>query len=260
MSSSEHLPADPVELTDIKFADVRTSLAQGLQDFRRAPLIGMFFGAVFSVLGIVIYLQLVVWGTSYWALPLMAGFPLIGPFVAVGLYDVSRRLEAGDPIDWGEVLTVIAQERGRQIPSMAFVALFFFLAWVYFAHLVFALTFGLRPLTNISSEPDLLFSGAGLAMLSAGTLVGGALALLLFSISVISVPLLLDREIDVVTAMITSVRSVMDNPQAMLGWGVVVAVLTAVAMVPFFLGMIVIFPILGHASWHLYRKVVLPKP
>ncbi|MEM7615300.1 MAG: DUF2189 domain-containing protein, partial [Pseudomonadota bacterium] len=228
--------------------------------FKRAPLLGMFFGAVFSVIGIVIYLQLVVWGSSYWALPLMAGFPLIGPFVAVGLYDISRRLEAGEPVDWGQVLTVIGRERGRQIPSMAFVALFFFLVWVYFAHLIFALSFGLKPLTNITSEPDLLFSGAGISMLLAGTIVGGGLAFLLFAVSVISVPLLLDREIDVVTAMITSFRSVVDNPQAMIGWGLIITVLTALAMLPFFLGMIVIFPILGHATWHLYRKVVLPKP
>ncbi len=259
MADTEHEAAALPEIQHISSADLRAALGAGLKDFARAPAIGLFFGAVFSVIGIVIYLQLVVWGTSYWALPLMAGFPLIGPFVAVGLYDVSRRMEAGEPVDWGGVLTVIAAERGRQIPSMAFVALFFFLAWVYFAHLIFALSFGLKPLTNIMTEPDLLFSGPGLTMLTAGTIVGGVLAFALFAITVFATPLLLDREIDVVTAMITSVRAVLDNLPTMLMWGAIIAVLTALAMLPFFLGMLIVFPILGHASWHLYRRAMIPQ-
>lgn len=257
MTDIDHSESNaPSEIRDISLADVRGALRAGLQDFTAHPAIGLFFGAIFSVIGIVIYLQLVVWGTSYWALPLMAGFPLVGPFVAVGLYDVSRRREAGEPVDWAQVLTVIAAERGRQIPSMAFVALFFFLAWVYFAHLIFALSFGLRPLTNITSEPDLLFSGAGIIMLLAGTIVGGILAFGLFAITVVATPMLLDRDIDVVTAMIISVRAVFDNLPTMLMWGAIVAAMTALAMLPFFLGMLVVFPVLGHASWHLYRRII----
>lgn len=243
-------------IRQITRADVTRSLAQGLADFRRAPAFGLFFGAVFSITGIIIFLQLVVWGTSYWALPIAAGFPLIGPFVAVGLYEVSRRLETGEPLDWNAVLTVVADERKRQIPSLAFVALFFFLVWVYLAHLIFALSFGLKPLTNVMSSPDILFSGAGLTMLLIGTIIGGGLAFLLFAVTVIGAPMLLHRELDVVTAMITSFRSVLENKGPMLFWGFLIAALSAIAMLPVFLGMLIVFPILGHASWHLYRKVV----
>ncbi|WP_216366747.1 DUF2189 domain-containing protein [Halovulum dunhuangense] len=248
---------DGIEIRTIGLPDVTAALAQGWSDFRRAPAFGLFFGAVFSAVGVVICLQLVVWGTSYWALPIMAGFPLIGPFAAVGLYDVSRRLEQGASLDWGEVLGVIARERGRQIPSMAFVTLFFFLAWVYFAHLIFALSFGLAaPVTG--GPVEMLTSPPGLVMLAVGTVVGGGLALLLFAITVVSVPMLLDREVDVITAMITSVRTVVENRGPMLAWAAAVAGLSALAMIPLFLGMMVIFPVLGHASWHLYRRVIGP--
>ncbi|WP_112321006.1 DUF2189 domain-containing protein [Oceanibium sediminis] len=244
------------EIGTITQQDLRAALAAGWRDFRAAPVFGLAIGAVFSVIGIVIYLQLAVWGSSYWALPLMAGFPLIGPFAAVGLYEVSRQLEAGGKPDAARVLSVILGESRRQIPSLAFVALFLFLFWVYMAHLIFALSFGLKPLTNILSSTDLLMTTEGATMLITGTLVGGALAGLLFAITVISVPMLVEREIDVVTAMVTSFQAVAENPRVMLTWGAIIAVLSALAMAPFFLGMLVIFPVLGHASWHLYRRVV----
>ena len=245
------------ELNTISTQDVSDAFWRGVSDFTRAPAFGLFFGCIFSIIGIVIYLQMFVLGTTYWALLLAAGFPLIGPFVAVGLYEVSRRMESGEALEWAEILT-IATRPNSQIPSMAFVALFFFLVWVYLAHLVFALTFGLKPLTNVMSSPDILFSSAGITMLLVGSLVGAALAFLLFAVTVIGVPILLDRPLDVVTAMITSFRAVAANPQPMLAWAAIIAVLTFVAMVPFFLGMIIVFPILAHASWHMYRKIVSP--
>ncbi len=238
--------------------DVRAALSAGWADFRAAPAFGLFFGVVFSVVGIVIYAQLVVWGSSYWVLPIMAGFPLIGPFAAVGLYEVSRRREVGRDLDWAGILTVVRRERGSQIPAMAFVVLFFYLVWVYFAHLIFALSFGLTPLTNITSSPAILLGGPGLTMLVAGTIVGGGLAVILFSITVVAIPMLLDRRIDVVTAMIASVRTVLVNRGPMLVWAAIIAGLSVLAMIPMFLGMIVVFPVLGHATWHLYRRAVEP--
>jgi len=236
--------------------DVRAALSAGWADFRAAPAFGLFFGVVFSIVGMVIFAQLVVWQTSYWLLPVMAGFPLIGPFAAVGLYEVSRRREAGEPLDWNGVLTVIGRERGSQIPYMAFVVLFFYMSWVYFAHLIFALIMASQPMTNVSSSFGILTTPAGLMMLLIGTVVGGALALILFAITVVSIPMLLDREIDVVSAMIVSVQTVLANKGPMLYFAGIVAVLSALAMIPGFIGMIVVFPVLGHATWHLYRHAV----
>jgi len=245
-------------LRPLSNADILAALGAGFADFRRAPAFGLFFGGVFSVTGIVIFLQLVVWDSSYWVLPIAAGFPLLGPFLAVGLYAVSRALAKGEPLDWAAILAVPIRESGRQIPWMAFVALFFYLVWVYMAHLIFALSFGLKPLTNVMTSHALLLTQEGIVMLCVGSVVGGALAFLLFAVSVVSIPMLLDREIDIVTAMVLSFRSVLENKGPMLLWGAIIAGSSLIAMVPLFLGMLVVFPVLGHASWHLYTRAVAP--
>ncbi|MEM7212058.1 MAG: DUF2189 domain-containing protein, partial [Pseudomonadota bacterium] len=238
--------------------DVSDALRAGVADLAAGSVYSLFFGVVFSTLGILIWFLLVFEGSSYWALPLAAGFPLIGPFAAVGLYEISRRREKGEPLSWPAVLGAVVREGKFQVPSYAFIVLFVFLIWVYLAHLVFALSFGLKPLTNVMTSFDLLFSSTGITMLVVGTIVGGAIATFLFVISVVSVPLLMDRDIDVVTAMITSVRAVAASPQPMLIWGVALAGICVLGMLPLFLGMIIAFPILGHASWHLFRKAVEP--
>lgn len=258
MTPTTQVPAAP-HLRKISHADVLSALRAGLADFCRAPGFGLFFGGIFTIIGIVIFLQLIVWGTSYWVLPIALGFPLLGPFLAIGLYEVSRMLEQNEPLDWAAVITVPFKEKSRQIPSMTFVALFFYLVWVYMAHLIFALSFGLKPLTNVMTSFDLLLTQEGIVMLCGGTLFGGALALLLFAVTVVSIPMILDREIDAVSAMITSFRAVLENKGPMLLWGLIIAVSSMIAMVPLFLGMLVVFPVLGHTSWHLYKKAVAPE-
>jgi uncharacterized membrane protein len=251
---ASRLPA----VRQITAADVRAAIGQGMKDLARAPLYSLFFGCVFSGFGILISYLLVVVGSSYWVPPLAAGFPLIGPFAAVGLYEISRRLEAREPLDWRSVLGAVLRQGKFQLPSYAFITLFVYLIWVYLAHLIFALSFGLKPLTNVMTSFDLLLSAEGIGMLVAGTVVGGAIAAFLFSISVTSVPMLLDREIDVISAIVTSVKSVLVNRGAMLFWGITIAICCALAMLPMFIGMIVVFPVLGHASWHIYRRSVEP--
>ena len=218
MTEATQVPPLP-EISDLGFDDVLAALRAGFGAFFRAAYFGLFFGGVFSMIGIVIFLQLIVWGTSYWVLPIAVGFPLLGPFLAVGLYEVSRRIQENEPLDWAAILTVPLQPKARQVPGITFVALFVYLIWVYLAHLIFALSFGLKPLTNVMTSTDLLFTQTGIVMLTAGTLVGGALASFLFAISAVSVPMMLDREIDVVTEMITSVRVVLRNKGPMLLWG-----------------------------------------
>lgn len=251
-------PSTP-EIAELDFSDLKVALGKGFADFRKAPTCGMTFGAIFAALGIVLYLQFLVWDTDISIVPLAAGFPLLGPFVAVGMYEVSRMLERGERVNWNSVLHAIYAERKRQIPSIAFVVLFIFLIWVYMAHLVFALSFGLKPLTNVMSSTDILFTQEGITMLVMGTVVGGFLSFILFAITVAGIPLLVDREIDVVTAMVTSFSLVLNNMAVMLTWGFIVAFLLLIAMIPMFLGLIVVLPVLGHATWHLYKLAILPE-
>jgi len=246
------------EIAELDFSDLKVALSKGFTDFRRAPMYGVIFSSIFTALGIVLYLQFLVWQTDISIVPLAAGFPLIAPFVAVGMYEVSRLMENGKPVSWLSVMQAIYAERKRQIPSIAFVVLFIFLIWVYMAHLVFALSFGLKPLTNVMTSTEILFTQEGITMLALGTLVGGFLSFILFSITVVGIPLLVDREIDVVTAMITSFSLVLNNMVVMLSWGAIIAVLLLLAMIPMFFGLVVVLPVLGHATWHLYRLAILP--
>lgn len=248
-------PAQLAAVNSISKSDVRDALKAGLADFQRAPIYGVFFGAVFSIVGILITLALYRGDASYWIFPLAAGFPLIGPFAAVGVYEVSRRLEAGEELAWGPVLMAGFRQKNSQLPFFAVLTVFSFLAWIVLARVIFAISFGTHSMTNVMTSFEVFFSGPGLIMIVLGTAVGAGLAALLFSISVIGVPLLLDKDVDIVTAIVTSLQATIENRDAMLYWGLTVVGAIVVAMLPIFLGMILVFPVLGHASWHIYRKV-----
>lgn len=249
----------PPEIAELDFSDLRVALKNGLSDFRRAPVCGITFGSIFAGLGIIIYLQFVVWQSDISIVPFAAGFPMIAPFVAVGTYEVSRLLQRGEAVTWNSVLHAIYAERKRQVPSIAFVVMFIFLIWVYMAHLVFALSFGLKPLTNVLSSVDLLFTQEGITMLLMGSVVGGFLSFILFSITVIGIPLMVDRDVDVVTAMVTSFSVVINNAVVMLSWGVFISFVLLISMIPMFLGLLISLPVLGHATWHLYKLAILPE-
>jgi uncharacterized membrane protein len=235
-------------------ADLKLALARGWADFTRAPVYGLGFSLVYVLGGMVLYAVFVASGQSWWFIPVAVGFPLLAPFAATGLYEVSRRLEQGLPLSWGAVAGCVLAQKDRQVPSMAMVIMLAFMFWVFVAHTIFALFFGLQPIS--SSAADMLLSPNGLLMLAVGGAIGGAMAALLFALSVLSLPILLDKEVDFITAMITSFQSVLRNPVTMLIWAGMIAGLLALAMVPFFLGLFVVLPVLGHASWHLYRLVM----
>ena len=252
-------PPSPIpEVQPITTDDLRAVLRKGMDDFKAAPAFGILFASVFVALGLLLYLVLLAIGQLWWLVPLSAGFPIVAPFLAVGLYEVSRRLERGEKLDFNEVLGVVWRQKDRQIPSMAVVILVFFMFWVFVAHTVYALFFGLQAFR--ASTLEMLLSANGLAMLLVGTAVGAVMAGVLFSIMVISLPLLLDKEVDFVTAMITSWQAVQASPGPMLTWAAIIAGLVFVAMLPGFLGLMVVMPVLGHASWHLYRRVLPDEP
>jgi uncharacterized membrane protein len=244
---------------NIAIADLRDCLATGIADFRRAPLYGLFFGAVYAFAGLLIVASVFQFGMPYLAYPLAIGFSLIGPFIAVGLYEVSRRLEAGRPLDWPGILRVIYDQRRRELSWMGFVVLFVLWIWLYQVRLLIALFLGSRATIDLGRFLHVVVSTPeGLTFLAIGHLVGAFLALVLFSVTVIACPLLLDRNVDFVTAIVTSVKTVATSPLPMILWGLMVVVLILVASLPAFLGLLVVLPVLGHATWHLYRRAIAP--
>ena len=250
---------DPV-VRRITSADIAEALGQGLRDVQAVPLYGLAFGALYAGAGIVILLSLTAFGMIYLAYPLAAGFALLGPFVAIGLYEVSRRREAGQPISMRDIWSTV-KSRG-EIGWMAFVTLFFFVIWMSQVRLLIALVLGLNaPFSSLREFITMaLTTNEGLLFLAIGNAVGAALSLILFSLTVVSFPLLLDRDVDFVTAMVTSVRAVVMSPLPMIGWAAVIVVLLIVSALPYFLGLLVTLPVLGHATWHLYRRIVAPVP
>ncbi len=249
-------PHPTAEVLRVVPLDLWSALAMGWRDFRSAPLAGMGFALVYVLAGWLITYALTTAGQIWWTLPAAAGFPIVGPFIACGFYEISRRLEQGTPLTARGVLGVIFREKDRQIPSIAAIVVVFFLFWNFLAHMIFALFLGTSSMTNVSNSIQIFLTPQGLAMLATGTLVGAVFAGLLFSLMVVSLPMLLDREVDFVTAMLTSLEVVRTSPLVMLGWGALIAVSLFGAMLPWFLGLLVVLPVFGHASWHLYRAAI----
>lgn len=254
MSDVAQPPAVAVLAADA--SDLRAALAAGWRDFRRAPGYGLFFALVYVLGGWLIVAALTLKGQVWWTIPAMAGFPILGPFIACGFYEVSRRLEAGRPLVAREVLGVVWRQKDRQIPSMAAVIVVFFLFWNFLSHIIFALFLGRATLTNISTSFQVFLTPEGMGMVAFDTLVGALLAGLLFALTVVSLPLLMDHEVDFITAMLTSVACVRASPLAMLAWAMLIAMGLGLGMALGFLGLFLVLPLFGHASWHLYRRVI----
>lgn len=248
-------PVGAPVLRTISMNDVKMCLSEGWGDFLAHPGFGLFFGGIYMFGGLAILGLLTSIGAPWMIIPLAIGFPLLGPFVAVGLYEVSRRRHAGEPVTRKGVLAQVFHQRERQLGWMAFVVMFIFWIWVYQVRLLLALFLGFKSFSSWDRFTDIVLSTPeGWGFLAVGTLVGGFLALVLFSTTVISLPMLAEREVDFVTAMITSVAAVVKNPVPMLSFGFIVGVSTLVALLPVFIGLLVVLPVLGHATWHLYRR------
>ena len=245
------------KVNKITVNDVIDAFAAGLADFRRAPVYGLAIGAFFALGGLFVVLSAAALNMSYLSYPAAAGFVLIGPFAAVGLYEVSRRLQNGEELSWSRIFGTMWAQKGRELSWMAFVVLFIQIMWMYQVRLLLALFLGFRSfasfdefLSQVISTPE------GLMFLAVGHVVGAILSLILFSLTVVSFPLLMEEDRDFITAMITSVRAVFTSPVPMIGWAFVVTAVLIVSMAPAFLGLVVSLPILGHTTWHLYKKCV----
>lgn len=239
------------------------ALAAGVADFRTVPRFGLFFGGFYAVGGWLLIILLKYFNLPYLVYPLAMSFVLVAPFVATGLYDVSRRLERGETLTWGNVLTSVWGASGRDMGWMALVTGFTLIIWMDIAALLFFGFFGASGFTTPDPAGlvrEILTTSSGWLFLAIGNAVGAAIALFVFSFSAVSFPMLYDREVDFVTAMVTSVRTVLANPGPMIAWALIIAFLIGISLLSGFLGLFVTLPVLGHATYHLYRRAVGAQP
>ena len=231
-------------------------LAAGWRDMWAIPRISLAYGVLFALLSVGLMLGLLVTGFPSLVLALAGGFLLVGPVAAVGLYEASRRLEAGRSVDVGEVIRAGLNAPG-QLGFFGAILAFLYFVWVQLAFLLFMLFLGSRGLPPPSEfVPTLLFTLNGLGLLVVGTVVGGILATVAFAISVISVPLLLTRRADAVTAITASLAAVVLNPKPMALWAALIAGFMVLGIATLSVGLVFAFPLIGHATWHAYRDLV----
>jgi uncharacterized membrane protein len=245
----------------IGLADLRDALAGGVSDLGAYRSDVMFLCVVYPVAGLVLAWLAFGYDMVPLVFPLASGFALIGPVAAVGLYEISRRREQGDDITWADAFGVIRAPAFGAIVVLGLVLLAIFLLWLAAAYAIYLVTLGPAPPTSISSfVRDVFTTGAGWALIVVGCGVGFLFAALVLTISVVSFPLLLDRDVGLYTAVATSVRAVVNNPGPMALWGLIVAGGLVIGSIPLLLGLIIVMPVLGHATWHLYRRVVPSGP
>jgi uncharacterized membrane protein len=243
----------------IRPADLKEVLAKGFADFRAMPTHVIFLSLIYPVAGL--FLMRAAFGYDFIPMlyPLAAGFALLGPIAAIGLYELSRRRELGMDTSWRHALDIVHSPSFPAIAGLGALLLAIFGVWIFCANAIYELNFGHYPVTSMwAFAESVLTTREGLNLIVYGNGLGFLFAVVAASISVVSFPLLLDRNVGFAAAVLTSVRAVLKNPVAMAVWGLIVAVALAVASLPFFVGLAVMIPILGHSTWHLYRKVVEP--
>ncbi len=240
----------------LALADLAFALRRGFADFARAPLYGLFFGGVYAVGGWLVVALAFTFDLPYLAYPLAAGFALIAPFACAGTYEVSRTLERGARLAWGQVLGGVWGQSGRQLGWLSLVSVFALIIWVDFAWTLFLAFYGLHVPTLRALAGEVLTTTKGFSFFLVGNAAGALIAFAVFSITVVSPTLLVDRDVDFVSAMLTSVRLVLANPFVMLVWAAIIGAALGLSLATGLLGLFVALPVLGHASWALYRRAV----
>ena len=252
-------PAHPV-VRKIGLADLRDALAKGADDFYAMPTHAIFLCIIYPFVGFA--LARLAFGYSILPLlyPLASGFALVGPIAALGLYELSRRREAGLETSATRAFDVFESSSIGAVAVLGILLLIIFVVWVAVADAIYVANFGYASPPSVGAFlKDVLTTRPGWNLIIVGNGLGLLFAILVLTISVVSFPLLLDRDVGAAVALLTSIRAVAHNPLTMMVWGLIVAALLVVGSLPLFFGLTVVMPLLGHATWHLYRKVVEPQ-
>jgi uncharacterized membrane protein len=252
---SRHAPLPAVRR--ITTADLKDALVKGVEDFEAYRTDVIFLCLIYPIAGLALLWLSAGYNMLPLVFPLASGFALIGPVAAVGLYEMSRRREQGASVSWMDAFGVIHSPAFGAIFVLGLALLTIFLLWLYTADLIYQATLGPEaPVSVAAFVRDIFTTRAGLEMIVVGVGVGFLFAALVLAISVVSFPVLLDRDVGLATAVGTSIRAVATNPDTMAIWGLIVVGSLLIGSLPAFLGLIVVVPVLGHATWHLYRKLV----
>src|SRR6202022_1216047 len=259
VQTAQDIAAAPIIRT-IGLSDLREALRLGWEDFKAVPSHAIILCVIYPVLGLVLARTVLGYSVLPLLFPLAAGFALVGPFAALGLYELSRRRERGEPASAWNAVDVLRSPSFGAMLGLGVLLLTLFVTWVATAQAIYVAAFGYETAAGI---PDfakrVLTTPQGWWLIIAGCGVGFLFALVALCISVVSFPLMLDRHAGAGDAMVTSLRAVARNPGPMVVWGLIVAVLLVAGSLPFFLGLAVVIPLLGHATWHLYRQVIEPE-
>ena len=238
-------------------ADLRDALAKGLADFKATPTHLLYLCVIYPVVMLVSLRIAAGYDVLPLVFPILAGYTLIGPLVAIGTYELSRRGELGLDVSWLHVFDVFRPASIRGIAALTFMLMAIYFAWLVAAQVIYELTFGgAVPESSAEFARQVLTTPSGWALIIVGCGVGFLFAVVVFTLSVVSFPLLLDRDIGAAMAIQTSIRAVVTNPLPMAMWGIIIAGTLLIGSLPLFVALAIVLPVLGHSTWHLYRKVV----
>ena len=258
VAGASEVPAHPV-VRKITTADLKEALTKGFDDFWAMPSHLVFLGLIYPILGACLAALTFTNNALPLLFPLASGFALVGPFAGIGLYEISRRRELGLPLSWQDAFDVLKSPSIPSIIGLGVLLLAIFLIWLTTARLLYQSLFGYAAPTSYPEFiQQVLTTSEGMKLIVLGNALGFVFAVAVLSISVISFPLLLDRDVGVAVAVYTSIKAVAMNPVTMAIWGLIVAAALLIGSIPLFVGLAIVMPVLGHATWHLYRRVVEP--
>ena len=256
-ASAPQADAPPLAIRKITVPDLKDALWRGYADFNDMPTHAVFLIAIYPIIGLVLVQATLNQDLLPMLYPLAGGFALLGPFAALGLYELSRRREQGLPAAWTHAAQVLKSQRIFSILALGLMLLAIFIVWVFAANSLYGAMFGkMTAETMLGFAGRILTTPQGWMLIIVGNALGIAFAAVALTISVVSFPLLLDRDVSLGTAVQTSVRAVLASPATFAAWGFIVGAGLFLGSLPLFAGLIVVLPVLGHATWHVYRKVV----